>query len=78
MRLHDRTSNATSTKVNGVFADLLPSMVHERSSVRPGARWTDGGPLGGPEERAKRKERAVNWTVVEGSTEDYDYKSLIN
>lgn len=75
MRLHDRTSNATSgTKVNGVFADLLPSMVHERSSVRSGARWTDGG----PEKRAKRKESAANWTMVEGSTEDDDDKSLIN
>lgn len=69
MRLHDRTSDATNgTKVNGVFADLLPSMVHERSSVRSRARWTDGG----PEKRARRKERererAANWTVVEGST----------
>lgn len=74
MRLHDRTSNTTSgTKVNCVFADLLPSMVQERSSVRLGARWTDG-----PEKSAKRKETAANWTVVEGLTENVDYKSLIN
>lgn len=65
MRLHDCTSNATSvTKVNGVFPDLLPSMVHERSSMHSGARWTDG------EWSEEERENS-------GKLDD-DYKSLIN
>lgn len=37
MRLQDRTSNSA----NGVFFVSLPSMVGERSSMNPGARWTN-------------------------------------
>lgn len=50
MRLQDRTSNsANGTKANGAFSVSLLSMVRERSSMNPGARWIN-------EKKAKERE----------------------
>lgn len=67
MRLHDCTGNATNgTKVSGVFPDLLPSMVQERSSVRSEARWIDGEKSEEERENSGKMDggQRLNWTTT--------------